>query len=283
MTAVAWEGWTLPEVGPWDWWPRDHLSASSLSQLERCPEQLRQRYFLDRSEPPSGALVWGKVDGKAHGVNFTQKIDSHEDLSSAEVEEAFAALFDEEVDEQGGESQIDWRDDKPSSIKDRGAALVGTYHRQVSPRVQPTAVEEEFSIDIPGVPIPFIGYIDVSTAGVSIERKTSSAAAKVIPPQYQLQTLGYMLARQRPVEVHISTRTKLPRVVTPLEEPGLMLPHDPSSRAIRIIASRARYLQMLYETYGPDEPWPDAIGTMAWHTAACDLCGFRPDCPWWTT
>ncbi len=285
MTAVDWLNAEFAEE-PLAWPAElpDHLSASQLSMLERCPEQFRRRYLLGEKDPPSAALVWGTVDGKAHAVaNFTQKIHSHEDCHVSYVQEAFASLFDSEVDERGGASEIDWRDDKPGEIKDRGAALVGLYHRDVSPRIQPTAIEERFELAIPGIPVPFIGYIDVSTEPLSIERKTSSAQSKTIPPQYVVQTLCYALARQRPVEVHISTRTIKPAVYTPVENPGLLLEHDAGlgAQATRIIGSRARYLLSLYERLGPFEPWPDAIGTQAWHMPVCDLCGFRQSCVWW--
>ena len=83
--------------------------------------------------------------------------------------------------------------------------------------------------------------------------------------------------------MHISTRTVKPAVYTPEEMPGLLLPHDGGldMRAQRIIASRARALLALWRERGPDEPWPDAIGTMAWNMPVCDLCGFRPECSWW--
>ncbi len=280
---------TLPEP-PAATWPESlpqHLSPSQLSMFERCPEQYRHRYVLGEKEAPSGAMLWGTVDGKAHALNFDQKIETHQDLPVEEVREAFAGLLDWEIDRSGGPSEIDWRDDTPASIKDRGAALVGHYHRTVSPRIQPTATEEAFSLDIPGVPVPFIGYIDVSTEAYTVERKTAKGSAKAIPPHYVLQTLGYALARQRPVELHISTKTIKPAVYTPAEEAGLLMPFTATTvaRAERIVAARARQIMALYDTFGPDQEWPDAIGTQAWHTAVCDMCGYGPNgadrCNWW--
>jgi hypothetical protein len=276
----------LPDAPPDSDWPEElppYLSATQLSMLERCPEQYRRRYILGEKDPPSSALVWGTVDGKAHGVNFTQKIETQADLPTAVVKDVFAELMDQEVDALGGAGEIDWRDDKPGDIKDRGVALAAVYHEQASPRIQPTAVEEEFSLQIPGVPVPFIGYIDVSTDTYTIERKTASAKSETIPVQYRFQALSYALARQRPVELHISTKTKVPAVYTPLEFPGLLLDETPAlrSRVRDAISARARLLLALYTEFGPDRAWPDAQGTQAWHTAVCDLCGFRPRCWWW--
>ena len=277
--------------GPTDWPDElpDHLSQSSLGMLERCPEMFRRRYLLDEKEAPSSSLIWGIADGKAHGVNFTQKIESHEDIPVADVEQAFAAAFDEELDMAGGAGEIDWRESTAGTVLDQGVALVSTYHRQVSPRVQPTAVEERFDLEIPGVSVPYIGYIDVSEEGQSIERKTAAQRAKTIPPHYRLQTVTYALARQLPVEVHISTRTKQPAVVTAQEEPGLLLPFTSqvAQQAERVIQNRARHLLALWHDFGLDQPWPDAIGTMAWHTPICELCGWGPTaantCPWWAS
>lgn len=275
--------WLEEPVAAWPDALPPHLSPSSLSTFERCPEMYRRKYILREQERTGASALWGNADGEAHFINFAQKIDSHEDLPVADVREAFAESLDSEIRKNGGREEIDWRDDKPGDVMDRGVALVSAYHAQVSPRIQPTGVEERFSIDVPGVPVPFIGYVDVSTEPASIERKTAAQKSSAIPPQYRLQTLGYALARERPVEVHISTRTLKPAVWTPAEEPALRLEYAAGVGATveRIIAARATQIAALYAVFGPDDPWPDALGTMAWHTPICDLCSFRPTCSWW--
>lgn len=288
MAVTDWSAWTLPDppAAAWPAYLPDHLSASQLGMLERCPRQYQFRYVQGAKEPPSTALVWGTADGKAHGVNFTQKIQSHEDMTTSEMREVFATVLDAEVEERGGAGEIVWGDDKPAEIQKRGIELVACYHEQVSPRVQPTGVEEKLTLEIPGVPVPYIGYVDVDTAGYVIERKTASQQSKTIPPQYRFQTLGYALARSLPVELHIATRTIKPAVYTPAESPGLALAFDErlAARAEKMIAARARLLVSLCETFGPEEPWPDALGSQAWHMAICDMCGFGPNgnqaCEW---
>jgi hypothetical protein len=39
--------------------PVDHLSATQISMLNRCPEQYRQRYVLGKKERPGAALIVG--------------------------------------------------------------------------------------------------------------------------------------------------------------------------------------------------------------------------------
>ena len=265
------------ETGEWPAELGSHLSSTRISMFQRCPEQYRRRYILGEKERPGAALVWGGADHEAHEVNFRQKIGSGVDLPVADVEVAFAEAFDRRVDEMGDDVQ--WGTEKPGELKDAGVLLVGAYHRQVSPSVQPTAVEREFSLEIPGVPVPVIGRMDVETALPAIERKTARAAVRKVKPTWRIQGLLYQLVEQRPVVWHVSVKTKTPAVYTPEEAPGLSLAVAESTMAAteRLVATTAATMVAYWETFGPDRPWPGAIT----HDWACDFCGFRPSCPWW--
>jgi hypothetical protein len=264
-------------------WPaelREHLSASSLGTFLRCPEQFRRVYLLGQRARPGAALVWGSADHYAHEQNFAQKILSHTDIAKPEVELAFAEGFDRSIDEQGGEGEVDWGDDKPSALKDKGVKLVGVYHEQVSPRVQPTAVEKAVKLELEGVPVPVIGRVDIATETTLIEGKTAASKKREPEPQWRLQGALYQLATGLPLEWHVKTKTKLPAVYTPLEEPGLrfvaskLLLDTTVERMRRVVAS----MLYLYSLYGADEPWPTAAPDYGW---ACGYCGFRPECVWW--
>jgi hypothetical protein len=271
-----------PATKPEGWPPqlRDHLSASSIRMLATCPEQFRRVYLKGERQRPGAALVWGSADHYAHEQNFSQKIESHTDISSDDVKLAFAEGFDRKVADEGGEDEVDWGDDKVGELKDRGVKLAAAYHEQVSPRVQPTAVEKSVSLDLPGLIVPVIGRTDVETAGYVIEGKTSSSRKSKPEPQWRLQGTLYQLATGLPIEWHVKAKTKTPAVYTPKEEPGLRL--VASQRLIDTTVERARRLvaTMLafHEVYGPDEPWPTGAPDYGW---ACDYCGFRPDCVWW--
>lgn len=263
-------------------WPAelgDHLSASRLSMFQRCPEQYRQRYVLGRKERPGAALVWGTADHYAHEQNFAQKITSGEDITEADVKLAFAEGFDRAVERNGGQSEVEWGTDKPGELKDAGAKLVGVYHQQVSPRIQPTAVEEKFSMVLPGVPVPVIGYVDVRTAAEAIERKTAKAKQAKPKPDWRIQGLLYQAVSGTPIEWHVSVKTKLPAVYTPVEQVELRLPvNGRTVDATRVLVRTISQAMLAYwRMYGPQEPWPGAIT----HPWACDFCGFRPACAWW--
>lgn len=270
--------------GPVMDWPDqlgDHLSATRLSMFQRCPEQYRRRYILGQKERPGAAMVWGSADHYAHEQNFTQKITSGEDISDADVQLAFAEGFDQAVERGGGEAEVEWGFDKPGALKDAGAKLVSVYHAQVSPRIQPTAVEEKFSVALPGVPVPVIGYVDVKTAGEAIERKTAKAKQPKPKPDWRIQGLLYQAVDGRPVDWHVSVKTKLPAVYTPLEEVALKLPVNARTvDATKVLVRTISQAMLAYwRMYGPSEPWPGAIT----HPWACDFCGFRKDCAWWET
>lgn len=268
-----------PESLEWPDLMPDHLSASQISQFMRCPEQYRQVRVLGRRERPGAAMIWGSADHYAHEQNFTQKIRTGYDITTSDVKIAFAEGFDRAVDRGGGLSEIQW-DDKPGDLKDQGALLVGTYHEKISPHIQPLTVEEKFSLSIPGVPVPVIGYVDLTTASTGIERKTAKRKEAKPKADWLVQGRLYQAVKQLPIEWHLSVKTKVPAVYCPdLGEKGLRLPLaqatvDSTLVLVRTVAqAMAAYMRM----YGPHEPWPGGVT----HPWACDFCGFRPTCAWW--
>lgn len=268
----------LTPTEPADTWPGplpEHLSATQLAMLQRCPEQFRRRYVHHERERPGAALVWGSADHAAHEHNFEQKIASGVDLPAGEVVDRFVHEFERRAQDD----EIVWGNDKPDQMLKTGTALVELYHRQVSPTIQPTAVETRFDLAVPGVPVPVMGYVDVTTDRCAIERKTAKRAEREIKPDWRLQGLVYQAVVARPVEWHVSVKTKTPAVLTPHDTPGLVLPHDSAqvAAAQQLVRTQARVLLALWATFGPDEPWPGAIT----HPWACGFCGFRSTCSWW--
>ncbi|MBI3936384.1 MAG: PD-(D/E)XK nuclease family protein [Betaproteobacteria bacterium] len=272
--------------------PHDHLSATSLGTFSRCPptaEQFRRRYMLGERQRPGGALIWGSADDYAHTLNFGQKIASGVDLPESDVTLAFAEGFDQEVERGGGPDEIDWGDDKPGLLKDRGARLAAVYHQQVSPSVQPVAVQEEFSYQVAGLPVPIIGRIDLETASALVEWKVTARVERQPKQHWRTQARLYQAAAAekpralpaaKPLEWHVKARTKTPTVVTAATELGLLL--MPSPAAVEATHERVRKLVTtllhLIRTFGPDEPWPTHAPDYGW---ACNWCGYRPSCPWW--
>lgn len=292
-------------------WPdrmRDHISASSVKTFARCPEQFRRHYILGQSAPPNANMLWGSADHDAIGQNFSQKVDSYEDEPVQFVRERFAVALDARVDEAGGASQVDWGNtDEPDgelvkgdgaarkawgAVKDRGVELVDAYMKESAPRVQPSMVEEEFEVLVPGFPVKIVGHIDVVADLVEpgfnlyqkgakrfeqiVERKTTGR--NQVAGEWRVQGSIYQLHRPLPVGFHLSLKQKTPRTVIPAsdDDEKLVLPLQAQPRTLAALKRTMIGIASLYSLYGPDEPWPDALT----HPWACGYCGFRKDCPW---
>lgn len=269
MSAVEVPAW--PEALP------QHLSASQLSMLARCPEQYRQRYVLGKKERPGSALIIGSADHAAHEHNFRQKIESKLDLPLAEIEDVYAQAYDDAIDRAGGESEVAWGDDNYSKAKDSGAGLVRLYHSTISPGMVPLDVEKKIELAIPMLPVPVIGYVDLETSAAIFERKTTKRAEKDLKGDWRLQGMVYRAALGKPVHWHVSVRKATPEILTPATHPNLQLATGGLDLARKYVGRLAQQLHALWLMHGPDEVWPGAIT----HPWACGFCGYRNDCRWW--
>lgn len=262
--------------------PIDHLSASSLQMLEVCPRQWQQRYLKGRIEAPGAARVLGQANHRAHGFNWNVKIMSGADVPTSSIVEFFHdQAWPDTLAEYGGSGEIKW-DDTPDAARLLGEKMVTVYHEQVSPRLLPDRIEKEFTLDMPGVPVPVVGYIDLTQKQnlPIVDLKTSKNRVSKIKGQWRLQGMIYQLAEKRPVDWHVVTKAKQPAAVTPLEEPGLMQPLNwlQLGAMVKLVHGLAWTANYYYETYGPDEDWPTlGVG----HDWRCDWCGYKNDCPAW--
>lgn len=274
-----------------------HLSASSISMFMRCPEQFRQRYVLGLKEAPGAALVLGRGFHFAQEFNFRHKLQSGEDASVANVQEAYHHGWDMELEKFGGVSEIKWDSEKPDTLREKGEKLAVQYRVAVAPPLQPIAVEQEFSVVLRDVPVPVIGFIDLrarreiessvleaaTVAGrpATIDYKTAKSVQRALKPEWLLQARLYQSVTRERVEYHVATKTKDPKIVTPADAEQLAI--EPSDTAIRLtstlVARVARQIAWHYAEFGPDVAWPGAIT----HPWACGFCGFRPSCHWWAT
>lgn len=264
--------------------PVERLSASSFTMARRCPRQWQERYVHGRKERPAEAPVVGSAVHAALKQNFEQKISSHEDLPTVELLDWYSEVgFPTTVvdGEQMSGSETFWTSD-PESARTRGRVMLGAYHNAVSPRIQPTAAEARFEIDM-GLPVPVIGFLDVEEQERTIDFKTGKARRSKPKEDWKIQAAIYNEARGRPVEFHTigATEGKMTAsVVTPLESPELLIWLDEGQRrvlreGVRLIAAE---LCMYMELLGPDEPWPMHGTFSEW---ACNYCGYRKDCPAW--
>jgi hypothetical protein len=284
-------------------WPKelDHISASSVKMIARCPEQWRMRYLEGRKSPPAAALIAGRADHAAIEKSMRQKITSYVDLPTPDVVDEFVHQFETEVDYVGiSEMEVKHQGETVKgkraktkvldSLKVEAGDLVAVYHDDISPTVQPIAVEEEFSFEAPNLPVRVDGRIDL-VAGAPprtdpmeqipgvwtpteymIDRKRSATAKKNPDPEWRIQAEVYQLVRQIPHAWHLSAY-KTGQVDTRLWQ-------EPRNRQIMetSLEHLCAEIGYFYMRYGPEGPWP-ARGKM--HPWACSYCGFFDACWAW--
>lgn len=269
-----------------DGWPlrKGRLSASALGTFLRCPEQFRRSYVLGERRPSGGTGLAGTGAHGAVEAALHLRMASGRIATPKQIVDTYDAVFDAAVERAIDREGIVWgKADKTPLDRDLsrglGRAAVAAYAEQALPSVDAVEVERVFALDVPGVPVPFVGLIDVSTPRSSIDLKFGGQSANVIKPDWRVQALVYGLADRKPVEFHAASWAG--KVTTPRESAALRFNWDARQvvLAARVLRSVVDAILLYAREWGPDEPWPGNIT----HTWACGACEFRPDCAWWTT
>ena len=263
--------------------PVEHLSPSSLGMLSRCAFQYWRRYILGEKERPGEALVLGSAVHSGLEYNFTPKVETHEDLPLAVLQEWFQdAGWSASVAEQQERSGMDveW-DAGEEEARRRATNMLLAYVREIAPRIQPLSVEGWVEADF-GVKPKVIGRFDVETVDGLIDHKTGKQLTTKPKPEWRMQAGCYDVSTGKSVEFHSLASSKTGRIsiATPAVYPELEIKLSPSQRdnVATMIRGLAALAQHYWDTYGDSEPWP----TTGWmHPWACGYCGWRPICPAW--
>lgn len=195
------------------------LSFTQLNMFLRCPRQYEFRYIQGLKVPPSGAMVQGRVWHQTLERNYSQKIDSDSDLPLGEMQEFFAARFDETL---AGEEVALEPDEKPGKLKDEGTAIVAAHHAVIAPAVRPMLVEERFTVDLGGeFPFDLVGIWDlVERDGTIVDNKsykrTPSQEDLDKDLQFTAYALGYRATRsliEPGLRMDAVIKTKNPKAV----------------------------------------------------------------------
>jgi hypothetical protein len=259
-------------------WPASikHLSPSSIKKFLTCPEQWRKHYLHHESEPVGYYLFQGSVNHRTIDWGLRQKMNGDRLPEVKEILERFDHEWTTELAERGGASEIVWRGTNPSEAKKETAGLVRAY-LPIAQTLNPIALEEMWRVDVPLVPVPLLGKIDIELADRLVDRKETARRERIPKPDWIMQGGIYSAVKHKPIDFHVSTKTKMPMVYTPGVDPDLAQPAWSTRRMETYVQRVARMISMIYMQYGPDDVWPP--GTM--HTWACNLCGYRPSCAWW--
>jgi hypothetical protein len=265
--------------------PIEHWSPSSLAMLRRCPRQWQERYIFGRKERPGEAPVTGTAVHKGLERNFEQKIGSGVDLAMVDLlgwydDEGWEKTIQAEQEKAGAE--ILWKS-APEQARARGRAMLTSYHRFVSPRIErPVGVEGWVEVDF-GLAVPVQGRYDLLEEKTTTDWKTGARKQTKPKEAWRIQAAVYGEATGRPVEFHSITASSERghvAIVTPLESPALLVQPTVREREQMRISLRALAAEacMYMEIFGTDTAWPTHG---RFHDWACDWCGFRSTCPAW--
>src|SRR5438128_1630789 len=212
----------LREADPEFLLPTDHLSASQVSMLNRCEEQYRQRYVLNKIERPGAALVVGRAFHTSMEADFSQHIRYRELLPENDLQETYHHAFDTVIEEAGGVDEIVWNDrEKPDTVRKIGSSCVSLYHTQVAPRMEPESVEVKFRREVePGLEVEgVIDFIGSQAYREGLERKeldphpmiadykTSARTQRTPKNDWKFQGETYQWVTQKPLEWHVAVKS----------------------------------------------------------------------------
>ncbi len=277
-------------------WPLRHgrVSASALATFARCPEQFRMKYVLGYQEPQAAAPLTGSAVHGALEAVWTSKINGlippNGNAAEKGVTEAYYEKFESLTERAGGRGEVIWDEGgrgKPtdaSGWRELGLTVAAEYNRVIVPTVVPVATEEVLTIDVPGVPVPLVGYLDLVTETETIDIKVSGKAHTDVATDWRMQGYIYLLAGRSMAWHSLKWPNAQGEVAMSIGKPGegpyLPLTADALLMAQNLVRRYVKAILAYSATFGRDEPWPGAVN----HTWACNLCRFRTDgrCAWWS-
>lgn len=199
----------------------DHLSYSSISLFLNCPESWRRKYIEKEPTISSPALVFGS----AFHNTIERAIESRFEGPPYPLSELWPDAW---ADAMGRNDDIDWGADTPEHHYNEGLRIletkdVQTLANSLTPLEDDDGLymERRIELNVPGVPVPIIGYIDIVTDDcIPGDFKTSKYQWRQEKAQDELQTLFYLAAlNQAGFDVpglrfrhYIITKAKNPKV-----------------------------------------------------------------------
>lgn len=190
----------------------EHLSYSSISMYLACPESWRRKYIANEPTYASTALVFG---GAVHNT-VEDYIQGKGDLVDMWIKHWKAAI---------AKDNILWGTETPEEMYNEGVRILMddkiVYNLNTIPK--PSAIELRLELQVPGVPVPVVGFIDMIGAdGIPADLKTSSSSWSQGKAAAEIQPLFYLAAmNQNGLKTpgwrfrhYVIVKTKIPKFET---------------------------------------------------------------------
>lgn len=260
-----------------------NLSHSSISLYLQCPEKWRRYYVEGEYEPPKGIMVLGRAVHTAEAQSYSQMIETGEPNPMEQVLDDFVTSF---AQEQAEEKAIDWQDDQPGGLKDRGVAMLGAYHKSIVPHMLPTKAEVEFNVRLrPEYDWTIKGFIDViggyddgfeKHASGPHDIKTVTKANSQADVDASVQATLYTYATMQEGETEKPFRVHQLRVLAKGAQADMITTYR-EREAHTLYLERVAKIAREIDWRMTSGEWQGAPPSAWWCRARS--CGFHPTCP----
>ena len=208
--------------------PKSYLSASQINMYLRCPLSYYYRYVEGLIIPPGSSLTKGKAVHSGVEFNYKQKLETKKDLPVNQILEYTSAEFDSLAEE------TQW-DMEKGKAKDETIKLTQLYCTEISPKVQPVAVEEKVEVTFDNADYTLLGYIDViDDKGFVRDTKTTGRTPSESVIVNNLQLAAYSLAH---------------RQLRGTEESGVVLDYLVNTKEPKVVQLKAKYQQQQIDRF----------------------------------
>lgn len=178
-----------------------NLSYSSVSAYLTCGRYWKYRYLDHIPATVAPALVFGTAFHNTVETYIRNVAQSGQSAGLVEIwEDEWPAVLEKEGD------RIAWGDGSPDALLAEGTRILQALGvvqvvNAVTPLVDPDGhvhIEDFVKMEIPGVPVPIVGYIDIiDSDGVPGDFKTASGLWSEKSALNELQPLFYLAALEQ--------------------------------------------------------------------------------------
>jgi len=178
----------------------DHLSYSSISTYQMCPRSWRFHYLDKVPAPASGAIVFGNA---VHGA-IEEHIKTSFATDRVSLSDRWARNWQAQIarNADNGITYAEYKGESEESLNECGQTMLSDPDTiALVDALQPLVLEEQVQIEryvelqVPGVPIPIVGYIDLIEAdGIPADFKTSGRSWDQDQADGELQPTFYLAA-----------------------------------------------------------------------------------------
>lgn len=251
---------------------------SMLTTLSRCGMQFYWRYVEGRKAPPGVAMVIGTAVHRACELDLAHKMETGAPAPIEEVKQKASDALD--ATWLGEEPMLDEEEKELGAAvvraraKDEAISLSAVANRELTPRLNPVALEHKIRLDLGAFPFDLEGTVDVIEEHTIRDRKTAARSPAEGDadgnPQLELYTLMRLKETGQRIDtiaLDVLVKNKTPKAVTVTA---------PAPRNFDATKKRLEMAAKVVETgaYYPADP----TGPSGWVCTA-RFCGFFDVCP----